>query len=64
MFILGRIEETYAWANPSSIPYCSFPKIARVRFVLLLTKSARGGSEEDGPGTPSEGADEMDVAIA
>ena len=31
--------------------------------MLLLTKSERGGSEEDGPGTSSEGADEMDVAI-
>ena len=31
--------------------------------MLLLTKSERGGSEDDGPGTSSEGADEMDVAI-
>ena len=54
---------TYALVKPSSIPNCSFPNIALVRFVLLLTKSERGGSEEDGPGTSSEGADEMDVAI-
>ena len=54
---------TYAFVKPSSIPNCSFPNIALVRFVLLLTRSERGGREEDGPETSSEGAEEMDVAI-